>query len=279
MVAPLVAYAAVSAVVSIGSALYSSSAQRSEGRRAQQYARYNAAQQRQWGQDQAWMSLFATQYNNAIRSKQAQTNARLSRAQVEYNIDVLRSVSLYNSLAIDEEIDSMYNASELSREMAHVEAAKAKGMVVANQGASGTLIGEGSNAEVEINMMAHEALVDLAMETDAKTRGAELLNAKAQGQWQTELAIVQQKYENELNIAGMISNANSQNSSAMINGVMEAWGAWKSGANSAQATLYGGQQVAANLNTRATQTMVKGFGSAVNTMASAKYQSLMLETK
>ncbi len=272
MVAPLVIAAGVSAVASIAGGIMSSNAASAEAQRAQQYASYNAEAQLSWGATQSRLTLMSAMYNAGMAQKSAQFNVSQNNEWISYNTETAWAVQSYNDLLFDDQIGQVYEASDLSREQLALDYIKARGETVNKQAASGTVIGDGSNKDVVIQMTAEEALFDLVLSRNADTQANALLNAKAKGRWETGMAVKKMQYEGMLANKATLFNAQMGANAALVNGMMSAMNIQGTASNQATSILAGGAQTASNQNAQADMYMTSGLLNGAGSAASAYAQ-------
>ena len=273
--------AAASAAAQLYGGISSANAAKAEARRAQQYAAYNSISSMSWGREQGMMTLMAAQYNSALIRSQATYNAGLRANAIEYNVKQIRDVAEYNSLLADTELASMYDSLELDKELARRESAKKQGMMIANQAASGTIIGEGSNAEVISQMMADESMQYMIMDANAENRALSIVNAQAQGEWEAEMQVNKLRYEGMLSSAGELYSAYANAGAQAFQGLTNAIAVERGGRNQATSSLYQGMQTADRYNNQAGMYLTQGiFGaaqSAAHSYSSGAFDSLLTD--
>jgi len=179
------------------------------------------------------------------------------------------AVNDYNNLLFDDQVNQVYEKSELDAQQLHVDYVKARGHVGAQQAASGTTMGVGSNKDVMVDMTAEEALFDLIISKNAVSQANSILNAKAQGTWQTEMEIQKMQYEGQLSGISMMYNANADAQATLFGGLMGAYNAQQQGANQATASLMAGAQTASNHNAQASMYMTQGLMSGASSALQA----------
>ena len=259
---------AIPALLSVAGSISSAASARSEGNRATIYAGYNAIQTRQWGLEQANMIAVAGQYNaNQIISNYNAKSALAAKAR-EYNIAALRSAQELNELQALEEIDSIMDAQELDTELLHVDTAKAIGSTIAQQAGSGTVIGEGSNADVVVAMKAKEALMDLVIDTNAVNAINEVKNGLAIGDFETESAVRKIMWEGELSDKARAIEATSAARSTMFNSIVNASSTLRSAENKATSLFYTGQQQNSAQQAQANSYLFQGLTTGTSLLIS-----------
>jgi hypothetical protein len=261
--------AGISALASLYGGISSANAARSEAQRAQQYAAYNSINSMAWGREQAMMTLMSAAYNSKLIKAQAAYNANLRSHAIEYNVKQMREVSAYNSLLSDAELESLYDSLELDTELARKQAKYNQGAELARQAASGTVMGEGSNAEVLTQMLADEEMQYMIMDANAENRALSIVNAQAQGEWETEMQINKMRYEGMLAGAGELYSAYANAGAQAFQGFANAVAQERSGRNSGQSMLWQGMQTADRYNQQASTYLTNGIFGAGRSLASS----------
>lgn len=264
---------AVPAIASAASSLIgagvSSSAARSEGQRAQAYASWNANNQTLWGQEQAAMISKAASINASTLMSQASANIGLNNQAIAYNVAQIQAANQYNTSLMEEEVDLLFDQLELNQHMLHVDSAKAIGSEVARQSASGTVIGEGSNAEVVSSMMAESALADAVLFANAQDKANVIQNSIAKSNWEAIQAINKVQFEGRLNNQASMINAQAQAQSIALDGAMGSFNAVRSAENRAKEIIYGGSQTKANQESQSRAYLANGLLSAGSSLLTA----------
>ena len=276
----------ITALIAAGSALANlaggvASARRAqrEGERAQQFAMFNSMHNKAWGREQAMFTLASAAFNARRIQENARLNTGLNTAAINRNVQVLRQVSAYNALLADTEVESIYDALDLDKTLVERQSQVNIGKEVVRQAASGTVIGEGSNAEVVTSMLADEAVQKKIMDHNAENRALEIVNAKAQGQWETEMQIGKLTYEGELSAIGQLTTAALDSSATLVNAGFSSWSTLQNAENASQQTINTGHQQQARYNDQSQAMLMNGiFGagrSLANSYASGQFDSLL----
>ena len=73
-------------------------------------------------------------------------------------IGMIFATTSYNALLQEQELSRLWEDEGLALEQLGAERARERGGIIAEQGASGTVIGEGSNEDVIVSQMTQEAM-------------------------------------------------------------------------------------------------------------------------
>lgn len=268
----LVALAAADVGMQLASGIFGASQQRAAGRAHQAWAEYNAN-----------MALRTAENNAATRNQIALFNAKAAlasgdiQAQVSsgvaaYNAGMIQAVTRYNDLLLQEDLSLMWEQNDLDLKLLEQQRARERGALVANQGASGTVIGEGSNADVIVAQKTQEALDAFVMRHSADIKAAKIMNARAQNLWQGEVAAEKTMWEGHLGAAVSLANSRIQAASGLVSERLSSDAAMRTAWSQFQAGMYGGQQARSALNQQAQNTFVDGLFGAGKSAISSAYQ-------
>ena len=155
-------------------------------------------------------------YNAYAAIQAAELSARQQEQMSYYNAGLIYATNQYNRKLLDQELDRIWQAEGLAIEQIVQFRARERGGLIAGQGASGTLIGEGSNKDVITSQMATEAFEKLIIRTGADRQVADIRNKKAQSSWQAEMAINTKIYEGQVGAYLARSNARIKASGILL---------------------------------------------------------------
>ena len=143
-------------------------------------------------------SLYDLSTYNAVLSKQlTEANVASGLSKSRYNAALVRATTQYNSDLLGIQLGAIWE--DLDLDLVHLEnyRQREKGAIVADQGASGTLIGEGSNFEAVSSQTAQRALDANALMFGAERQAANVENAKAKNNWEGSVATQNLLYEGQ----------------------------------------------------------------------------------
>lgn len=239
------------------------------------------ANQQAWAQYNRTMRLNTARYNikaglsiaslNAASVKMAayaQTQA--TDANVIYNSSMITATTNYNASLLNDQLSQVWEDEELDLETLESFRARERGIIIADQAASGTVIGEGSNAEVVISQQTQEAIDANIIMFNADRVAASIRNERAQTRWQGAVAISQVAWEGEIQNYITNQNANIQAGSILAGAAIQATA---QNYNANQAFFTEGvniQQNEAQFSMQNHQNMISGLFSA-GSSATASY--------
>ena len=201
---------AIGAVAGGAIGYFSGSSIDSQRANQQAWARYNSSLQLNADLYNLSAQLSVARYNAQAAQYQAAFQARQQHEAINYNINLINTKTAYESQLFDDEIQKTWNAYDLDVQNIHMFRARELGSLVADQAASGTVIGEGSNAQIVIDQQTQEALDVSIAKFDADRTVADIENARARSQWEAGVAIQQMLWQGAAAEAGAAVNASLQ---------------------------------------------------------------------
>lgn len=266
----------VPAAISAVSAIYSSS-QASAGSAAQSRMNtFNAHMRHRVESRNIMLNMALGRMNSHMARMVGEAQAQAIEKTSAFNIDIIEEAHDYNDLLLEEEERLLWERTGLDLKLLAQQRRAERGQIVAAQGASGTVIGEGSNAQVVIDQKAQEALDRFIIEHGADIQAAKIQNARAQGEWQAEMQIKKIEWEAEMGATLTRFNANIQSLSTGASSILGAMGDSYSSQMSLRAGLYGADFQASAGSRAATSMLVTGLFSAASQAVSGYYQQSLL---
>ena len=221
--------------------------------------------------------LAIANFNAAMQQKAGELSASTYLANAETNAMIIAHTADYNDKLMAEEERKLWKAWELDDLLYSIVRKQETGTIEAAQAASGTLIGEGSNADVVSSQMAQGALDRLVMQHNAQLKAGDIINSRLQNAWQSDLEIKKVLWEGNLNAIAARSGANLQGIGQLGSAMLAAQADSTTAKLRQQSGIYGGAIQAAVNNTQNTAQLVSGlFGAASNAMST--YYSLKTPT-
>jgi hypothetical protein len=156
----------------------------------------------------------------------------------------------YNDELYQEDIDLLWEATELDMVQLGNQRARERGTMVAVQGASGTVIGEGSNADVVSDQMAQEAMDTLIVKRGAEVKTAQIQNARSQSLWKGYGESQKILWEGEMSAVVNTANAKLQAAGVLAESALQAGAMTTSASN---AIVSGNYNAAAGYGTTSSQ--------------------------
>ena len=274
--------AAAALAVSVGSQVLGSSASKAASEKqakAQLEAeRYNATAQ------------YGTTLNN-IKLRTAVVNANLknlltstelaqttNNITTEFNASLLTDVAMYNDKIYANDIENVWAQAGLDTEVLSQQRGRERGSMIASQGASGTVIGTGSNADAVVDHMTQEALDAFIIKTGAADKAASITNARMQSLYQARQEVSKLEFEGAMKNTVNNASALMQGQSILTENALQTATDLTNAQTQLQTGLAGAQ---ANLETNKIQinnNFTTGMFGALNTAvqgASSLYTSSM----
>lgn len=198
---------AIGAVVGgIGGFISGSSAD-AQNDTANAWAQYNNAMQYQTNLYNIQSGLDIAQFNAQATMMAAAVQSNAARVAADYNAGMIFATTSYNAMLANQELSRVWEDNDLDLLQLENERARERGGMIAEQAASGTVIGEESNADVLISQRTQEALDATIITHGAQRQAANIVNQKVQSLWQGQVAIGQTLWEGEM--AGYTAKANA----------------------------------------------------------------------
>lgn len=228
------------------------------------------------------------QFGIADMQMQAGINqAQLTQQTAELNAGIINSTTQYNNALLDEEMSLMWEAMDLDLTHLANQRAVERGQIKAQQSASGTIMGQDSNADVIIDQKTQEALDELVVRHQADINAAGIRNQQAQNSWQGAAAVTKTLWEGNMSATIAMQNAAIQAQSTAAGGVSQILqsqmnliganiqaGADRTSANYAlQSGLYGANTQYSQNNNQIRSNFVTGLFSSASTAIQGYEQS------
>ncbi len=232
----------------------------------------------------------------------AQHNAKMIQQSTDFNIKLLETTSVhnariiaattgYNNSLLDSELEDIWEAAELDVLHLQNQRAREAGEITAIQASSGTVIGEGSNADVLIDQRAQAALDELVVRHGAQREAEQVRNQQARNSWDGIMAIRNLQWEGNLQrtkmqyegsmaamgtlLEGGVAAANTMMQAAANYGstMMGAYAGMQSAGYEYQANIYGAQNQFSQNKTQIRSNMLSGLYGAIGTGVSGYYMT------
>lgn len=142
-------------------------------------------------------------------------NAAIS-ANTRYNTSLLLQSIMYDRSLLDSELEALWVASDLDLQQLEMYRARERGGIIADQAASGTVLHEGSNADVVVSQMAQEALDEAVIRHNAISGANDIKNQMATSSWNGQVAIQRNEWEGALTMSRNASRAASDAASIFL---------------------------------------------------------------
>jgi len=238
---------------------------------AMAWASYNRQSQYNTSMSNIATGLAVAGLNAKLARQAGQAQAAQIQAAALYNSNLISLTTEYNVELLDDQLTQVWNAHSLDSNQIEMYRARERGTLVANMGASGTLVSGGGNQAVLVDQRTQEAM-DLAVVLhNANSSAASISNQIAEGRWNGKVAIQQTMWEGEQAAWSAMYNAEVQAIGSVGSAVIQ------SGAdmyNAKQAYMTEGYNISNNnyaYGQQQQQAMVKGLFTAAASYGAGAY--------
>lgn len=181
------------------------------------------------------------EFNAQLQMAAGAANAELAVADAKFNADMIWQTSLFNDSLMESKISDIWESEDLDLLLLGQERARERGMIQADQAASGVVMDQDSSEQVVISQRAQEALDAFVIAHNADVAVTDIQNARAQGLWEGQAQIQKTLWEGQMGATSSLVNSGLQAAGIMAESAMMK----SSGIINAQ------QQLESNLNTAA----------------------------
>jgi len=254
----------------IGGLISGSSADRQQAN-AEAWAAYNNQSQYNTSMANIQTGVAIAGLNAYLARQAGQTQAAQIKAAALYNSNMISLTTEYGVELLEDQLTQVWNAHSLDSTQIEMYRHREQGTLVANMGASGTLVEGGGNQAVLVDQRTQEAMDLAVIKNNADRSAADISNAIAQGRWEGKVAIQQTMWEGEQQAFAAMYNAEVQAVGSVGSAVIQ------SGAdmyNAKQAFMTGGYDItnaAYNYEQQNKQAMVKGLFTAAASYGAGAY--------
>lgn len=235
------------------------------------WAMYNATQEYSIDMTNLMSQTMLAQFNSYLVQQQAEIESQYSLDVAAWNIDIIEKTVAYNDELLEEELALMWEAADLDLTLLAQERAVERGEILADQAASGTVMNTGSNLDTIINQKTQEELEASIIMHNADIAAADINNARAQSQWEGDIAIQQAEWEGKMGSYIALSNAELTSAGIMAEAGMNVLTGMMSADYSLESSLYGISQAEDAYSSSNTQDLISGLFSAASTAAKTYY--------
>ena len=212
-------------------------------------------------------------FNIASTMAAARINSEAVLATADYNAAMTYATTSYNDTLMQQELDQIWQDEGLDLTQLEQFRMREKGNLVAEQAASGTTIGEGSNAAAVIDQTTQRAMDANVIMFNADRRAADISNKKAGGLWEGEVAINQLIWDGKMQAYSINSNAQIQAGSMAVGGALRKNAGIYTAKQQRSMSNAGIAMNTSQFKSQNTQNMVSGLFSAAASGASNYYKA------
>jgi hypothetical protein len=203
MVAPLIIAAGIAAATSVGTAVYQNAQNKKAANAQKDIMMSNAENQYAAETFNALKDKYVSEMNIRLLNANLDLEIETNNASILANASLIQQTQEFNDLLYEQGVIETWTSANLDLELLGYQRARERGAIIANQGASGTVIGEGSNRDVVVDQMTQEALDKYIIKVGADQKVRDLTNARLQSKYQADMEIKKLAYE------GRIENRNA----------------------------------------------------------------------
>lgn len=222
--------------------------------------------------------LKISEMNAAATRAAANLNATAIESGAQYNAAMTFGVVQYNAELQELELERIWEDEDLALEQLATYRNRERGVIVADQAASGTVIGEGSNADVIISQQAQEALDATIIMHGADRKAADVGNAIARGRWEGTTEINKILWQGRVQSYVTRANATIQAGSQVVGSRIKANADLYSAEQAFNTGGYAVEMSQAQFNSQNVQNMTTGLFNAGGTYIGYKYAKKPLTT-
>ena len=162
------------------------------------YQKYEAQRQYEVSTSNIRAQQAIAKANAASVASGSKFKAEMVEDEALFNANMIKATTAYNDELLDYEEELLWEQADLDLDLLARRRAVERGTIKAQQSASGTVMGEGSNAEVIIDQKTQEALDAFVVRRSADIAARKIQNQRAQNIWQGEMAIQKTLYQGKL---------------------------------------------------------------------------------
>lgn len=255
--------------ISAASSLSGAASKTAQNKSQAAWNSYNANMQYGTDMTNVMSQLALAKVNASIAMQQSVVQQKAIKGTTELNSKIIYETTLYNDALYEEELSMLWDSVGLDLKQLENQRAVERGGLVAQQGASGTVIGEGSNEDVVVHQKTQEAMDAFIVRHNADAKAASISNARAQSMWQGDMQIKKTLYEGAVNMTVASANGQAQAQGAMISaqigataGAYSAGQRWQAGSQGASMTQsMNQQQINSNMASGLFGAAASGVGS------------------
>jgi hypothetical protein len=218
-------------------------------------------------------SLALAKLNADLAAGVGGLKASVIRETSKRNSDMIMATTIYNDSLLENELQLLWESNDLDLVQLHNQRMRERGAMVATQGASGTVIGDGSNADVVSDQMAQESMDALIISRGADIQASRINNQRAQSLYQGTNEAMKVSWEGEMNAVVTEYNTQSAVSGALASAQIQAGANTISAQNQLLSGMSGADATASSNSAKIDNNLMSGLFGAASTFASSYGQS------
>jgi hypothetical protein len=219
--------------------------------------------------------------NASLVMASANVNVGINQARLEFNKSNILEAAMYNDSLFADELDLLWEQAGLDTQLLTMQRARERGEIEADQSASGTVMGQDSNADVIIDQMTQEALDKLVVKHGADLSAKRVSDARARSLWEAGNEVKQIAFEGRMfeiatktGAAMQSAGILTENAISGMAGMSSATSRLKSGLAGADMQYSQNQsRIGSNFRTGMFSAIGQGVSSYMNTMSATPAKS------
>lgn len=200
--------------------LFSGGAADAQQKNRQAWARYNALMDYNNNQQNLTSQFALGAMNTMMSMAAASARAQANNALIEWNVKQIFQTMEYNDALFEEDLARNWEEAGLDLMQLSQQRALERGAIVAGQSASGTVIGQGSNADVLVSQKTMEAMDAFIVQRGADMQAADIRNARARSWWEGEMQAQKIMFEGSLQNTVDLTNTAMQAAGSMFSNTL-----------------------------------------------------------
>lgn len=268
---PALVWAGVTIASTVYGAMSRSAQQRQAANQQSGFQEYNALEQYRVTNRNITSQLELGLFNARMSMAAGAAQASAISATTNYNVAMIMATTMYNDLLYQEELELLWSAHDLDQILLERARALERGGIIAKQAASGTVIGEGSNADVVVAQMTEGALESEVVRRNASNQAARITNEEVQGLWRGQAEALKVGYEGQVAAWSAMQNAKYQAAGSLASTFFGAKAAKESAEYALESGMMGANFTQINGRDTARNTLTSGLFNAAGQGAQIYY--------
>jgi hypothetical protein len=248
--------------ISAASSVVQASSASKQNKQQAAWNRYNAQMQYQTDMTNIGAQTAIAGFNAKMAMMAGKMSAGVTKKMAEFNAQQTWATTLFNDALYEEELSLLWDAVDLDLAQLENQRAVERGQILAAQAASGTVMGQDSNAQVVINQRLQEEMDAFIVRHGADVQANKIARERAAGLWQGEMAVRKILYEGAMGAYAATANANLQAAGILGESAISAAAQKKSAMFRLQAGMAGADMQYNQQQTGIQANLVSGLFSA-----------------
>jgi len=198
-----------------------------------------------------------------------QLNVNDLKKVAEFNMDLQKQATEYNTALLMDEIPKLMQQRDLSILHIQQEGARKEGSIVAYQGASGTLVSSGSNQDVLIDSRTQQLIDEQVVMLQHQWNVDAVMDAIAKSEWEGQMAIDKMAFDANQQMKTMTNQAAIAAFSILSDSTMQMFSEMNNTYHNYQSILWQGASQAATYESAGQAEATKGAIKAGSSLLSS----------